>query len=60
MTKRSHHLCATSFDEVQTFQGKLCWKESPKLADFPTPIWPGAGMRNVVEDRRGVDGSKLP
>ena len=34
-TARHHAL--HGFDEVQVFQGKVCWKEDPKLADFPTP-----------------------
>ena len=41
-TARHHAL--HGFDEVQVFQGKLCWKEDPKLAGLDAEALPELGQ----------------
>ena len=55
-TARHHAL--HGFDEVQTFQGKLCWKEDPKLAGLSNDDLARLGREDRYE--RNPDGSLVP
>jgi hypothetical protein len=55
-TARHHAL--HGFDEVQVFQGKLCWKEDPKLAAFSDDDLETFGYPDRYE--RNPDGSLIP
>jgi hypothetical protein len=48
-TARHHAL--HGFDEVQVFQGKVCWKEDPKLAGLPKSV-AHAGTRRYETNLR--------
>ena len=55
-TARHHAL--HGFDEVQVFQGKLCWKEDPKLAGLSDADLARLGQTDRYE--RNPDGSLIP
>jgi hypothetical protein len=55
-TARHHAL--HGFDEVQVFQGKLCWKEDPKLAGLSEADLAQLGRTDRYE--RNPDGSLIP
>jgi hypothetical protein len=55
-TARHHAL--HGFDEVQVFQGKLCWKEDPKLAGLSDADLAQLGRTDRYE--RNPDGSLIP
>ena len=55
-TARHHAL--HGFDEVQTFQGKVCWKEDPKLAGLSDAELARLGKADRYE--RNPDGSLIP
>jgi hypothetical protein len=55
-TARHHAL--HGFDEVQVFQGKLCWKEDPKLAGLSDADLAQLGRADRYE--RNPDGSLIP
>jgi hypothetical protein len=55
-TARHHAL--NGFDEVQVFQGKVCWKEDPKLAVLSDDELKRLGHRDRYE--RNSDGSLIP
>ena len=55
-TARHHAL--HGFDEVQVFQGKLCWKEDPKLAGLSDADLARLGKTDRYE--RNPDGSLIP
>jgi hypothetical protein len=55
-TARHHAL--HGFDEVQTFQGKVCWKEDPKLAGLSDDDLVRLGHADRYE--RNPDGSLVP
>ena len=55
-TARHHAL--HGFDEVQVFQGKLCWKEDPKLAGLSDADLAQLGRMDRYE--RNPDGSLIP
>jgi hypothetical protein len=55
-TARHHAL--NGFDEVQTFQGKVCWKEDPKLAGLSEAELARLGRADRFE--RNADGSLIP
>ena len=55
-TARHHALLG--FDEVQTFQGKICWKEDPKLAGLSDADLARLGRTDRYE--RNPDGSLVP
>ncbi len=55
-TARHHAL--HGFDEVQTFQGKVCWKEDPKLAGVSDNELTRLGKMDRYE--RNPDGSLIP
>ncbi len=55
-TARHHAL--HGFDEVQTFQGKVCWKEDPKLAGLSDDDLARLGHLDRYE--RNPDGSLVP
>ncbi|MGA8610535.1 MAG: hypothetical protein WB760_02225 [Xanthobacteraceae bacterium] len=55
-TARHHAL--NGFDEVQTFQGKVCWKEDPKLAGLSDAELAQLGKLDRYE--RNADGSLIP
>ena len=55
-TARHHAL--HGFDEVQVFQGKLCWKEDPKLAGLSDAELAQLGKTDRYE--RNPDGSLIP
>jgi len=55
-TARHHAL--NGFDEVQTFQGKICWKEDPRLAGVSDADLARLGRRDRYE--RNSDGSLIP
>jgi hypothetical protein len=55
-TARHHAL--HGFDEVQTFQGKVCWKEDPKLAGLSDDDLARLGHPDRYE--RNSDGSLIP
>jgi hypothetical protein len=55
-TARHHAL--HGFDEVQTFQGKVCWKEDPKLAGLSDDDLARLGRPDRYE--RNPDGSLIP
>jgi hypothetical protein len=55
-TARHHAL--HGFDEVQVFQGKVCWKEDPKLAGFSDEDLETLGYLDRFE--RNPDGSLIP
>jgi hypothetical protein len=55
-TARHHAL--HGFDEVQTFQGKVCWKEDPKLAALSDDELARLGKADRYE--RNPDGSLIP
>ncbi len=55
-TARHHAL--HGFDEVQTFQGKVCWKEDPKLAGASDDELARLGKMDRYE--RNPDGSLVP
>jgi hypothetical protein len=46
------------FDEVQVFQGKICWKEDPKLAGLSDDDLARLGRTDRYE--RNPDGSLVP
>jgi hypothetical protein len=53
---RDHAL--RGFDEVQVFQGRICWKEDPKLAGLSDDELARLGHRDRYE--RNPDGSLIP
>ena len=55
-TARHHAL--HGFDEVQVFQGKLCWKEDPKLAGLSDADL--AQLKRSDRYERNPDGSLIP
>jgi hypothetical protein len=55
-TARHHAL--HGFDEVQTLQGKLCWKEDPRLAGLSDDDLARLGRADRYE--RNPDGSLVP
>ena len=55
-TARQHAL--HGFDEVQTFQGKICWKEDPKLVGLSDDELARLGKADRYE--RNPDGSLIP
>ena len=55
-TARHHAL--NGFDEVQTFQGKVCWKEDPKLAGLSDAEL--AQLERTDRYERAPDGSLVP
>jgi hypothetical protein len=55
-TARHHAL--NGFDEVQTFQGKVCWKEDPKLAGLSGDDLKRLGHQDRYQ--RNPDGSLIP
>ena len=55
-TARQHAL--HGFDELQTFQGKVCWKEDPKLAGLSDDDLVRLGKVDRYE--RNPDGSLVP
>jgi hypothetical protein len=55
-TARQHAL--HGFDEVQTFQGKVCWREDPKLAALSDDDLARLGYPDRYE--RNPDGSLIP
>jgi hypothetical protein len=55
-TARHHAL--NGFDEVQVFQGKLCWKEDPKLAGLDDETLAMLGYQDRYA--RNSDGSLIP
>jgi hypothetical protein len=55
-TARHHAL--NGFDEVQVFQGKVCWKEDPKLAGLSDDDLARLGHPDRYE--RNPDGSLIP
>jgi hypothetical protein len=55
-TARHHAL--NGFDEVQTFQGKICWKEDPTLAGVSDAELARLGRRDRYD--RNPDGSLIP
>ncbi len=55
-TARHHAL--HGFDEVQTFQGKICWKEDPKLAGLSDDDLALLGLPDRYE--RDTDGALIP
>ncbi len=55
-TARHHAL--HGFDEVQVFQGKVCWKEDPKLAGLDDEALAMLGYTDRYE--RNPDGSLIP
>jgi hypothetical protein len=55
-TARHHAL--NGFDEVQVFQGKIYWKEDPKLAALDDKALERLGLRDRYE--RNPDGSLIP
>jgi len=55
-TARHHAL--HGFDEVQTFQGKVCWQEDPKLAGLSDAELAQLGKTDRYE--RNPDGSLIP
>jgi hypothetical protein len=55
-TARHHAL--HGFDEVQTFQGKVCWREDPKLAGFSDDDLARLGLPDRYA--RNPDGSLIP
>src|SRR5437764_8895387 len=55
--KRRHH-ALHGFDEVQTFQGKTCWKEDPRLAGLSDAELVRLGKTDRYE--RNPDGSLIP
>jgi hypothetical protein len=55
-TARHHAL--NGFDEVQMFQGKVCWKEDPKLAALDDEALKMLGYPDRYE--RNADGSLIP
>jgi len=55
-TARHHAL--NGFDEVQVFQGKICWKEDPKLAGLDDEALTMLGYADRYE--RNPDGSLIP
>jgi hypothetical protein len=55
-TARHHAL--HGFDEVQTFQGKICWQEDPKLAGFSDDDLARLGLPDRYA--RNPDGSLIP
>jgi hypothetical protein len=55
-TARHHAL--HGFDEVQVFQGKVCWKEDPKLAGLSDADLARLGRTDRYE--RNPDGSLIP
>jgi len=55
-TARHHAL--HGYDEVQVFQGKLCWKEDPKLAGLSDTDLSRLGRTDRYE--RSPDGSLIP
>ncbi len=55
-TARHHAL--NGFDEVQVFQGKMCWKEDPKLAGLSDDELAQLGRSDRYE--RNADGTLIP
>jgi hypothetical protein len=55
-TARQHAL--NGFDEVQTFQGRVCWREDPKLAALSDDDLARRGYPDRYE--RNSDGSLIP
>ena len=55
-TARHHAL--HGFDEVQTFQGKVCWKEDPKLVGLSDDELARLGRADRYD--RNPDGSLIP
>ena len=55
-TARHHAL--NGFDEVQVFQGKVCWKEDPKLAGLSDDDLGAARIRGPLRAR--CDGALIP
>ena len=55
-TARQH--AVHGFDEVQTFQGKICWREDPKLAALSDEELARRGYADRYE--RNPDGSLIP
>jgi hypothetical protein len=55
-TARHHALYG--FDETQVFQGKICWKEDPRLAGLSDDELARLGHRDRYE--RNPDGSLIP
>jgi hypothetical protein len=55
-TARHHAL--HGFDEVQVFQGKVCWKENPKLAGLDDEALEMLGYQDRYE--HNPDGSLIP
>jgi hypothetical protein len=55
-TARHHALYG--FDETQVFQGKICWKEDPKLAGLSDDELARLGHRDRYQ--RNSDGSLIP
>ena len=55
-TARHHAL--HGFDEIQVFQGKICWKEDPKLAGLDDEALAMLGYADRYE--RNPDGSLIP
>jgi len=55
-TARHHAL--HGFDEVQVFQGRVCWKEDPKLAGLSDDDLARLGYEDRYE--RNADGSLIP
>jgi hypothetical protein len=54
----ARHHALHGFDEVQTFQGKVCWKEDPNLAGLSDAELAGLGKADRYE--RNPDGSLIP
>ena len=55
-TARHHAL--NGFDEVQVFQGRICWREDPKLAGLSDEELARIGRTDRYE--RNPDGSFVP
>ena len=54
----ARHHAFNGFDEVQVFQGKVCWKEDPKLAGLDDEALTMLGYADRYE--RNPDGSLVP
>ena len=54
----ARHHALHGFDEVQTFQGKVCWKEDPKVAALSDAELAKIGRTDRYE--RNPDGSLIP
>ena len=54
----ARHNALHGFDEAQVFQGKLCWKEDPKLAGLSDAELAQLGKTDRYE--RNPDGSLIP